>query len=520
MSASREKKTRADATYVQRRNNKEEDKDRRKHILYGIAGGVIAVLAIALLVWDSGFFQKRSTAVTIDGEDFGPAVLQYYYQSAVNNAYYSSVMGDADYASFDSSVDPADQVYDEETGQTWRDFLLDEAIGDLTQVTVLAHTAQAEGYTLPEADQALYDSEMASLDQTWRSSGQYDSLDSYLKLNFGSYMDEDTLRDLYADQVLADSYRTHYQDGLTYTDEELESYYGEHANELDNFGYSVFTIQASVTAETDEDGNTVEKTEEETQAEFDAAKAEAQALAQEIQSRLTAGEDPQALADEYSEELYSSSIHAVTVGSTLATTATAYCDWLYDGARTAGEVSLQELDRSESQVYNYYVVQFDSRERDEDPTADVRHILVSAGQSPTEESFAEAEEKAQTLLDQWKAGEATEDSFAALAVTNSADSGSASTGGLYTGISSIDSLEPNFLNWALDSARQPGDTGIVKNESSAIQGWHIMYFVGWDDPAWKCTARDKLRAADASQWLEGLTEAAQVTRGSGLNNVK
>ena len=109
---------------------------------------------------------------------------------------------------------------------------------------------------------------------------------------------------------------------------------------------------------------------------------------------------------------------------------------------------------------------------------------------------------------------------AALAVTNSADSGSASTGGLYTGISSIDSLEPNFLNWALDSARQPGDTGIVKNESSAIQGWHIMYFVGWDDPAWKCTARDKLRAADASQWLEGLTEAAQVTRGSGLNNVK
>ena len=76
VSASREKKTRSDSTYVQRRNNREEDKDRRKHILYGIAGGVVAVLAIALLVWDSGFFQKRSTAVTIDGEDDGPAVVQ------------------------------------------------------------------------------------------------------------------------------------------------------------------------------------------------------------------------------------------------------------------------------------------------------------------------------------------------------------------------------------------------------------------------------------------------------------
>ena len=519
VSASREKKTRSDATYVQRRNNKEEDKDRRKHVLYGIAGAVVAVLAIALLVWDSGFFQKRSTAVTIDGENFGPAVVQYYYQTAWNNAYYGSVMGDEEYASFDYNADPAGQIYDEETGQTWRDFLMDKAIDDLTQVTALVHAAQAEGYTLTEADQALYDSEMASLDQTWRSSGQYDSLSSYLKLNFGSYMDEDIMRDLYADQVLADSYRNHYQDGLTYTDEELESYYGEHANELDNFGYSVFTIQASVTAETDEDGNTVEKTEEETQAEFDTAKAEAQTLAQEIQNRLAAGEDPQALADEYGDRLYSSSIHAVTVGSTLATTATAYCDWLYDGARTAGEVSLQELDRSESQVYNYYVVQFDSRERDEDPTADVRHILVSAGQSPTEESFAQAEEKAQALLDQWKAGEATEDSFAALAVTNSADSGSASTGGLYTGISSIDSMEPNFLNWALDSARQPGDTGIVKNESSAIQGWHIMYFVGWDDPAWKCTARDELQAADGSAWLASLTDGVEAVRGSGLDHV-
>ena len=70
MSAPKDNKERADSTYVQRRNNRAADQDRRKHILYGVVGGVIAVLAIALLVWDSGFFQKRSTAVTIDGEDF------------------------------------------------------------------------------------------------------------------------------------------------------------------------------------------------------------------------------------------------------------------------------------------------------------------------------------------------------------------------------------------------------------------------------------------------------------------
>ena len=491
MSASREKKTRSDATYVQRRNHREEDKDRRKHVLYGIAGGVVVVLAIALLVWDSGFFQKRSTAVTIDGENYGPAVVQYYYQTALNTAYYNSMMGAS---TFDYSVDPAEQVYDEESGQTWRDYLLDQAIDDLTQVTALVHTAESEGYTLPQKDQAYLESQLNSLDSVWRSNSSYDSLSSYLKLNYGSYMDEDTFRQIYADQVLADSYRQHYQDSLTYTDEEAETYYSEHANDLDTFGYTVFTVQATVEEQTDEEGNT--------------------------QSRLTNGEDAQALADEYADALYSSSIHTTAMGSTFSSAA--YADWLYDAARQSGDITLAELDRSESSAYNYYVVQFDSRTRDDSATADVRHILIgaaSSGTTPTQEEFDAAEAEAQALLDQWKAGDATEDSFAALAVQNTDDSGSQSTGGLYTGISSTDSLEPNFLNWALDPARQPGDTGIVKNESSSIQGWHIMYFVGWDDPAWEYTVKSTWKTDDTSEWLSSLTENLESVRGSGLNYV-
>ena len=69
---------------------------------------VIAVLAIALLVWDSGFFQKRTTAVTIDGEDFTPAVVQYYYHNAMTETLYYAQMGMN--TGFDSSVDPKDQV--------------------------------------------------------------------------------------------------------------------------------------------------------------------------------------------------------------------------------------------------------------------------------------------------------------------------------------------------------------------------------------------------------------------------
>lgn len=104
-----------------------------------------------------------------------------------------------------------------------------------------------------------------------------------------------------------------------------------------------------------------------------------------------------------------------------------YADWLYDASRKAGDVTLAENDRSDSFVYNYYVVQFDSRARDESSTADVRHILIGAGSNPTEEQYAAAEESAQAMLDQWKAEGGTEDAFALLAMENTADSGSQAT---------------------------------------------------------------------------------------------
>jgi hypothetical protein len=514
VSASKDNKERADSTYVQRRNNREADQDRRKHILYGVVGGVIAVLAAALLVWDSGFFQKRSTAVTIDGEDFGPAVVQYYYQQAYVNAYYGAMMGAS---TFDPKTDPADQMYDEEKGQTWHDHLLEQGIDQLTQVTMLCHAAEEADYAMTPLDESNLQLQLDSLERSWRTSGNYANLKSYLKTNYGTFMDEGTFRDIAADRVLASSYQMNYVDGLTCTNEEVNAYYAEHTNELDTFGYSVFTVQAAAQEETDEDGKPVKKSDEEKSAEFETAKANALTLAQELQAKLAAGSDAKALAEEYGDRIYNSSAHISAVGSNFSTAQ--YADWLYDTSRKAGDITLAENDRSDSFVYNYYVVQFDSRTRDESSTADVRHILISAGSNPTEEQYAAAEESAQAILDQWKADGGTEDAFALLAMENTADSGSQATGGLYTGVSSANAWDPNFLDWTLDPARQSGDTGLVKNESSSTKGWHIMYFVGWNDPAWMYSVKTTLKAEDMSEWMDSLTADVEVIQGSGITHV-
>lgn len=116
----------------------------------------------------------------------------------------------------------------------------------------------------------------------------------------------------------------------------------------------------------------------------------------------------------------------------------------------------------------------------------VRHILIqpqggvtdeSGNTTYSEEEWATALSEAERILEQWKVGEATEDSFATLANTYSMDGGSNTTGGLYEDIHIDASYVAEFKDWATDMTRKPGDTEIVKTQF----GYHIMYFVHGED---------------------------------------
>lgn len=131
--------------------------------------------------------------------------------------------------------------------------------------------------------------------------------------------------------------------------------------------------------------------------------------------------------------------------------------------------------------------------------SNVRHILISPEGGTTneetgettysDEEWAAAKSQAESLLEQWKAGEATEESFAALVAENTDDGGSASTGGLYEGIAPGSNYVEEFLAWAVDMNRQPGDTDIVETQF----GYHIMYFVS-GEPYWISEATTHLLA--------------------------
>lgn len=124
----------------------------------------------------------------------------------------------------------------------------------------------------------------------------------------------------------------------------------------------------------------------------------------------------------------------------------------------------------------------------------------------TDAQWAACLAEAEKILEEWKNGEATEESFAALVATYTEDPGSASTGGLYENITPTSSYVENFLNWSVDMSRQPGDTGIVQTE----YGYHIMYFVS-GEAQWINTARTQLLSERTSKLISDATEAHPMT---------
>ncbi len=511
MSASREKRTRQDqtsqgASEKKPRQRGQEQKD-RSGILYAVVGVIIAAVIIALLVYNSNFFQNRATAVSINGQSYNSADVQYYYSGLRN---YYSMMGIYNY-----SVSAKDQMYSQADNKTWHDFFLEQAVDNLTQDVALAAEAEKAAFTLSAEGQADIDSTLSSLETNWISSG-YGSRDAYLRANYGTSMTYDKFVSILTRSALASEYANAQASSYTYDDAELNAYYAEHKDELDSFVLTQFVFQASVPTQTDSDGNAVELTAEEKAAALEEAKQEAKAKADALQARLEAGENVEKLQEEYTDDLFSSYISETRSGSSVNSE---YADWAYDSARKSGDVTAVEYQGGSDTTYNYCVVRFEDRYQDNDPTANVRHILVSAGSAPTEEEYAEAKTKAEELLAQWEADGATEDAFAQLATENSADTSSAANGGLISNVSKSSSYVDTFKEWSLDSSRKEGDTGIVQNTGSSVKGYHVMYFSSWGDPQWMLNVESTLRSQDYNTWLDGILANYTAENGSGLNYV-
>ncbi len=198
---------------------------------------------------------------------------------------------------------------------------------------------------------------------------------------------------------------------------------------------------------------------------------------------------------------------------------TDYTDELYYGGTYTDE-EIEAFYDENVELFETYGI-----EKSETPNVNVRHILIcpedvelDEDASSTEESEAEAAAlidalvKAEEILEEFLAGDATEDSFAELANTYSEDTGSNTVGGLYEDVYPGEMVTA-FNDWCFDVSREIGDVEIVETS----YGYHIMYFVGYTDTYyWREMAESELRYENYEAVFDIIDEEYTVSMTSDL----
>lgn len=474
---------------------------------------VLAVVVAGGIVWkvldDTAAIKKNTTVFSL-GDDIRVSEVEftYYYSQYLNNIY-SYAQQYAMYGmniGIDPTKSPDEQNYGTDADgkeMLLSDYLKNETISALQTYKIIYAEAIKAGYKLTDDEQKSIDDQVEELRNT-AAENKY-SLNAYLKASYGKGINEKFLRKQLEMQNIVSRYQSDTSKKLTdsYSAADIKAVYDK-----DHSAYNAVdarTLSFAIETLTAKDGETSEQLAARQKAAAAKVKAEAEAALKSCTSEKAFLE--QAKKKNSSTENYDAE-SATALNEAAKSTITSYVSedaakWAFDSARKAGDVKLFEVG-SDGNVSSY-VILYINKGSYAPMASNVRHILISFTDNASSSSEATDEQKkaakasADKIYKEWQSGAKTEDSFAALAKEKSKDTGSAADGGLISGITSSANYVESFRNWATDSSRKVGDTGIVESE----YGYHIMYYSG-SDYAWKSAIRSAKASEDFEKQLDEL----------------
>lgn len=523
----------------------------------GAKKAIAAVVIIAIVAGvgvfalnNSGVLERGKTAFYVGDVEVTAAEYGYYYNSAFSNyfnysyqydTYYGAGMGKM-YTGYDYSVSPDQQAYSGEIEGVekpmFTDFFEKSAKDSIRYVKAAVKYAAENGITLDEKELADVDKQMTELETTAKNNNY--SVPAYLRAFYGKGMTEGLLREICEEQALASKVQTVKTEefAASYSDKEIEKAYEKG---IETYGYvslrlyEVVADQVEVAAEKEGE----EPKKEVTKETMAAAKVKAESFASKVSTvesfKETAAEFEKLAKNDKWEEMKTddskTAVAEVTYGDlSYDVSDEKFLDWAFDKATQVGSTYIVEKKDS---GYSVYMMEAPVHKAADEFTYDVRHILIQFPENKSEDEKKEdvdvklldASEydvtvdidvdlektgdkalykEAQTILEDYLAGDMTEESFAELAKQHSADS-NAAEGGIYEGVTE-GYMVAEFENWAVEEGREYGDVGIVETQ----YGYHIMYFIGTDTTTWSDTIRNDKGAADYEEFATELEEGDNV----------
>ena len=481
---------------VQKR--KEEKEKEKKEERISTAIGIVVLVALVCLVASfpiRTYLATHETYVVVNGEAVNKVEFDYQYNLTKNN-YITQYGSYLTYFGLDTSKDLSTQMYSDTL--TWQDYFEQNAVESLKQNKALMAEAKAAGFTYDTTDE--YNTFKETIKTSAAAAGVSDK--EYVRSIYGSYATMGRIEEYVKNDMVMNAYYQKLQEDNAPSDDEIQSYYEENKATYDSVDYRLTTIEADLPTEPTELADPVEETAADTTGTTDgtAATDSTQDTAYQPSDAeiAKAMEDAKVLADDAEQTVAKDGeAHENEKKSSVNYLIS---DWLFDDARKAGDTTVITNDNS----HCYYAVAFEKRYLDETPSADVRVII------PTEDKTGEE------ILEEWKSGAATEDSFAELCKKYTQDTSAVENGGLFEQVTKTGMTE-ELSNWIFDNSRQAGDTVAITVSDTT----YVLYYIGQDQPEWKINIKNTLVSDTMSQHMQDISADVTVEDPKGkLNYLK
>ncbi len=493
-------------------------KKAKKIVTKVIAIVLAVVIGLGAIFATLNFFgvPQKAIKITVADQDYKISLAEYgyyyysismqYLQTALQYDSYGEGMG-LQLTGYDYKKTPANQEYTEDhaskTGisledignpenPTWEDVFQHVAVMQLIQIKHYAKLAVENNIELTETETKTIDSTI----ENWEKEAKQNdySLDRYLHTQIGKGMTEKLFRQMLTDDALANAYITKIQDDTlaAVTEEQINTRY-----ESDKDAFDVVDVRAFVVNEKHVNV-TNEATADEKKAEIKAYADKFLAAVTDEASFIAQAKAAILTADNKSEDDGDAStlISKATYAS-FEETSEELAKWIYDDARKVGDKTVVVDEDGNCHVVLIKALPYKDMTTS---SSDVRHILIKFPDKTTDADGKEValttaqknetKAKAQEILDEYLKNP-TEENFIELTKKHTADvneEGKPNNDGLYEKVSDNGQYVANFTNWAIDSTRKPGETGLVESD----YGYHIMYYVKANEPTWYETVKNAI----------------------------
>ncbi len=416
---------------------------------------------------------RTKSAIYTDNFEITTGVLTYYF-----NAQYLSFLNaygeNLDNIGLDTSKPLSEQECSISSGTTWYDYFMDAAKERLTQCIVISEQAKLDNKGLNKA--SLKEVEQIKETIVADAKDKNLSTEDYIVSTFGEGVTLNDIVECTKFEKLATQYYNAFVKTLNTDEKTVEDYFEGHKKAYCTVDYMSFSFPVNTTD----------------QIEINDIHQKAIDLSESQSPKIFKKTVEQYLYDYYQEkdeELSKKEIKKatdkvlaeITVNDASYSSASYASRWAFSDEREINDGLV--IKNEEQNSYDvYYLISLPKR--DETRLTTIRQILIDPADYKNSKA---AKKEAEEILDTLKERDFNKKDFISIAAEYSADSDTATSGGLYKDLTTGMLKDAKEIeDWLFLEERAKGDSAIIKTKS---YGWHIVYVENIGDPVWLTQSR-------------------------------